>query len=272
MMASIETKHNLYAEPAPCGAFGETYKSIAAFYNVAVREDLYWDVNNIYHVNNVRTFNVSDFEALTAQDLKILMLTLNFNANYFTGLKIKNYKLSSEQVTLVAECLPRVPRLEKLVLENNSPALKDTAVQTLADALAKGRNTALTSLNLSNNGIDERGARALGKALQTAPCPLARLRMRHWTQAGKGIASFFSDLRKNPRLAQSLTKLDLANSKLTDEACTRLFLFSSFFSFCSSFLFPLFRLFFSNYYIQVGYARTHRHNASQCSNEYGEHF
>lgn len=78
----------------------------------------------------------------------------------------------------MAEGLLRLEPLESLVMENNMyvccfalcvaqinslfanrNALKDSGLFNIATALGKGKNAALTHLNISNNGVDDRGCK-----------------------------------------------------------------------------------------------------------------
>ena len=86
-------------------------------------QDLYWDITNIYSMNNVKDLNFAEFELSSMvcplapgipaahsvpQDFKILLMTFTFNACWFTGLRLKGCKLSDAQVTLfprTAVCL-----------------------------------------------------------------------------------------------------------------------------------------------------------------------
>ena len=63
-------------DPQPAGGFHETYRSVCNSMDIPLREDVYWDIKNIFPANEIRTLNVREFDLLEPQDFKARSLML----------------------------------------------------------------------------------------------------------------------------------------------------------------------------------------------------
>lgn len=139
------------------------------------------------------------------------------------------------------------------MLERNGPVCKDAGLAALAEAFLRNKQLSLRTIKISENGVDDKGyaletsvtwpfaqplfclhslplrCRSFGKALSLCiGDSLRKLKLSGWQAvAGKAWQSFFSELKTNARLSGSLTKLNLANNKFTDEASQALSSFLS---------------------------------------------
>jgi Ran GTPase-activating protein (RanGAP) involved in mRNA processing and transport len=212
-------------EERPLGSFAETYRAVCNYLQVPFRPDVHWDLSNLFPANGLTALDMREFEHLSPQDFQALVQALALNANHFTALKVKNFRLNAEQVQQLADCVAHNTRLERIVLVANGQPGRDGGLVPLADALSRHvRQLSLRRLNVGSNALDERGLRAFGRLLAAprgAPddaLPLESLKLKRAACPSRGWAAFFADLRTNARLATSLRKLDLSHNHLGDEA------------------------------------------------------
>ncbi|KAA8590692.1 hypothetical protein FQN60_014626 [Etheostoma spectabile] len=98
------------------GGFSDTYAALCDFNEMPLREEIQWDVDNIYGVNNWREFNLQDFSHLDSRNLALAVASLSFN-QWFTKIYCKDLKLSVDIQQQLTFLLSRSPGLEELSLE-----------------------------------------------------------------------------------------------------------------------------------------------------------
>lgn len=155
---TAEIEEQLNSQPGYCGGFSDTYAALCDFNDMPFREEIQWDVDNIYHINNWRQFNLHDFSHLDSSDLAIAVAALSFN-QWFTKIYCKDLKLSVDIQQQLTFLLSKSPSLEELSLEASGLKL-DFAVK-MAAALREHTSSTLQSINLSGNPIEDKGGRLL---------------------------------------------------------------------------------------------------------------
>uniref|UniRef100_A0A8C0GQN0 Capping protein regulator and myosin 1 linker 3 n=1 Tax=Chelonoidis abingdonii TaxID=106734 RepID=A0A8C0GQN0_CHEAB len=180
------------------GVFSETYAALCDYNGLCCREEVQWDVDTIYHSADNREFNLLDFSHLESRDLALIVAALAYNP-WFTRLHCKDLRLSSEVAEQVLHTLSKSHHLEELVLDN--AGLKTDFVLKLTYALGDNPGSALHSLVLSHNQIEDKG---MGRGSQPPPltpfCPLP------------GLAGLCQTLGANPAFSSSLQHLDLSKN------------------------------------------------------------
>uniref|UniRef100_A0A8C9ZJK4 Capping protein regulator and myosin 1 linker 2 n=1 Tax=Sander lucioperca TaxID=283035 RepID=A0A8C9ZJK4_SANLU len=131
------------------GGFSDTYAALCDFNEMPFREEIQWDVDNIYCINNWRVFNLQDFSHLDSRDLALAVAALSFN-QWFTKIYCKEFKLVnfSYKLLLFLFCCERV---ESRLFKKLDFAIK------MAAALREHPSSALQSINLSGNPIEDKG-------------------------------------------------------------------------------------------------------------------
>ncbi|ERE77160.1 leucine-rich repeat-containing protein 16C-like protein [Cricetulus griseus] len=147
---------------SPCGGFLETYEALCDYNGFPFREEIQWDVDTIYHRQGCRHFCLGDFAHLGSRDLALSVAALSYNL-WFRRLSCVDMKLSLEVSEQILHMMSQSSHLEALVLE--TCGLRGDFVRRLAQALAGHSNSGLRELSLSGNLLDDRGMRALGRAL-----------------------------------------------------------------------------------------------------------
>ncbi|KAM7040240.1 LOW QUALITY PROTEIN: capping protein, Arp2/3 and myosin-I linker protein 2 [Acridotheres tristis] len=221
----------LQSNPGPCGGFSETYAALCDYNGFAFREEIQWDVDNIYHSQDCREFNLLDFSHLESRDVALSVAALSFNL-WFTKLSCKDFRLNQEISEQLLYMLSKSVTLEELVLENSG--LKADFVQRMAQALSSHPNSVLHTINLAGNQLEDRGTQILGWEEFTptktnvqippaaASCPGVQLRVR-WTPScagtaiqssllSSGVTAFSRHMEKSSKGLQSLS---LARTMLT---------------------------------------------------------
>ncbi|XP_029466541.1 F-actin-uncapping protein LRRC16A-like [Rhinatrema bivittatum] len=57
----------LQSNQGPCGGFSQTYAALCDYNGFTFREEIQWDVDNIYHSQDCREFNLMDFTHLESR-------------------------------------------------------------------------------------------------------------------------------------------------------------------------------------------------------------
>eukprot|EP00069_Balaena_mysticetus_P006109 bmy_05257T0 len=147
---------------SPCGGFSETYEALCDYNGFPFREEIQWDVDTIYHRQGCRHFSLGDFSHLGSRDLALSVAALSYNL-WFRCLSCVDMKLSLEVLEQILHMMSQSSHLEELVLE--TCGLRGDFVRRLAQALAGHASSGLRELSLAGNVLDDRGMRALGRAL-----------------------------------------------------------------------------------------------------------
>ncbi|KAM7413820.1 hypothetical protein PAMA_018894 [Pampus argenteus] len=207
LTSAIEEQLN--DQPGPCGGFSDTYAALCDFNEMLFREEIQWDVDNIYYIHKWRQFNLQDFSHIDSRDLAIAVAALSFN-QWFTKIYSKELKLSIDIQQQLNFLLSRSPSLEELSLEASGLKL-DFAIK-MAAALQEHASSTLQSINLSGNPIEDKGVIALSQEL-----------------GNLGLGCLSQVLSTNQLFSVSLTHLDLSGNpgSLVTEEATFLFKFLS---------------------------------------------
>ncbi|CAL8248494.1 unnamed protein product [Lota lota] len=202
---------NQAADPGPCGGFSQMYRCVCDWLGLPYREEVQWDVDTIYLSQDSRELNLQDFSHLENRDMVAIIAVLEFS-QWFTKLSTKDYKLSADVCEQILRVVSRSARLEELVLDN--AGLKTDFAQKLAAALAHHPNSVLTSINLSNNPLEDRGIISLGAQFAKLRIGLKHLNFSKTSLSPKGVNGLCQSLSANPSIPSSLVHLDLSGNVL----------------------------------------------------------
>lgn len=212
-LSSLQTQweDNKPAEPGPCGGFSQMYRCVCDWLGLPYREEVQWDVDTIYLTQDSRELNLQDFNHLENRDLVAIIAVLEFN-QWFTKLSTKDCKLSADVCEEILRVVSRSSRLEELVLDN--AGLKTDFAQKLAAALASNPSSGLTTINLANNPLEDRGISSLGAQFAKLHMGLKHLNFSKTSLSPKGVNSLCQSLGANPSIPGSLLHLDLSGNIL----------------------------------------------------------
>uniref|UniRef100_A0A8C2WZX2 Capping protein regulator and myosin 1 linker 1 n=1 Tax=Cyclopterus lumpus TaxID=8103 RepID=A0A8C2WZX2_CYCLU len=204
-LISLQTlwENNKPAEPGPCGKNLHLFSEFTSI-----------DVDTIYLTQDTRELNLQDFSHLENRDLVAIIAVLEFN-QWFTKLSTKDYKLSADVCEQILRVVSRSSRLEELVLDN--AGLKTDFAQKLAAALAHNPSSGLTTINLANNPLEDRGISSLGAQFARLRKGLKHLNFSKTSLSPKGVNSLCQSLSANPSIPSSLVHLDLSGNVLRDD-------------------------------------------------------
>ncbi|XP_069384269.1 capping protein, Arp2/3 and myosin-I linker protein 3-like isoform X2 [Paralichthys olivaceus] len=224
LTAVIEEQMN--SQPGCCGGFSDTYAALCDFNEMPFREEIQWDVDNIYYTHNCREFNLQDFSHLDSRDLALAVASLSFN-HWFTKIYCKELKMSVDVQQQLIFLLSRSPSVEELSLE--ASGLKFDFAVKMAAALHEEACSSLHSINLSGNPIKDKGVIALSQELGNLPKGLRHLSLSRVSMTARGVGCLSQLLCSSQLFSTSLTHLDLsANpSGLDTEEAMFLFRFLS---------------------------------------------
>uniref|UniRef100_A0A672ZKB3 Capping protein regulator and myosin 1 linker 2 n=1 Tax=Sphaeramia orbicularis TaxID=375764 RepID=A0A672ZKB3_9TELE len=184
----IEKQMN--AQLGSCGGFSDTYAALCDFNEMPFREDIQWDVDNIYYVHKWTCFNLQDFSHLDNR-----YDTVGFHGDH-DACTFMCWVFDADQP---------YPSDQRASLFSS---FRDFVVK-MAASLRDHPSSTLHSINLSANQIEDKGS----KHTLHAPYPHPQLQT----------------LSSSPVLSQSLTHLDLSGNpgSLVTEDATFLFKFLS---------------------------------------------
>ncbi|XP_043351870.1 capping protein, Arp2/3 and myosin-I linker protein 3 isoform X5 [Dermochelys coriacea] len=201
--SSTSTSHSI------CGGFSETYAALCDYNGLFCREEVQWDVDTIYHSADNHEFNLLDFSHLESRDLALIVAALAYNP-WFTRLHCKDLRLGSEVSEQVLHTLSKSHHLEELVLDNTG--LKTDFALKLTYALGDNPGSALHSLVLSHNQIEDKGLISLSQQFLYFPKGLRQLGLCKTGVTPKGLAGLCQTLGANPAFSSSLQHLDLSKN------------------------------------------------------------
>ncbi|KAM6968132.1 F-actin-uncapping protein LRRC16A-like [Aplochiton taeniatus] len=203
--------NNKPADPGPCGGFSQMYRCVCDWLGLPYREEVQWDVDTIYLTQDTRELNLQDFSHLENRDLVAIIAVLEFN-QWFTKLSTKDYKLSADVCEQILKVVSRSSRLEELLLDN--AGLKTDFAQKLSHALAHNSSSGLTTINLANNPLEDRGIASLSAQFSKLRKGLQHLNFSRTSLSPKGVNSLAQSLSTNPSIPGSLSHLDLSGNIL----------------------------------------------------------
>ncbi|XP_053126871.1 capping protein, Arp2/3 and myosin-I linker protein 2 isoform X2 [Hemicordylus capensis] len=199
----------LKGSQAPCGGFSETYAALCDYRGLPFREEIQWDVDNIYHNQRCKEFNLLDFSYLHSQDVALCVTTLSYN-QWFTRLCCKDYKLNPDVLEQILHVLSKSVILEELVLENCG--LKFDFAQQMAQVLSDHPDSTLSTINLSGNQLEDRGIIALSQSFEKHSKKLESLNFARTSLSLKGATALCKSLVCNGLFKTSLCHLDLSGN------------------------------------------------------------
>ncbi|XP_069051024.1 F-actin-uncapping protein LRRC16A isoform X4 [Lepisosteus oculatus] len=209
-------------EPGPCGGFSHMYKCVCDWLGLPYREEVQWDVDTIYLTQDTRELNLQDFSHLDHRDLIPIIAVLEYN-QWFTKLSTRDFKLSTDVCDQILRVVARSSRLEELVLEN--AGLKTDFAQKLANAIAHNPCSGLHTINLANNGLEDRGISSLSTQFAKLRKGLKHLNLSKTSLSPKGVNSLAQSLSANQLIPNTLVHLDLSGNMLRGDDLVNLYSF-----------------------------------------------
>ncbi|KAK3526355.1 hypothetical protein QTP70_024636 [Hemibagrus guttatus] len=204
-------ENNPPTDIGPCGAFSRMYWCVCDQMGLPYRAEVQWDVDTIYLSQDTQELNLQDFIHLETRDLMAIVAVLEYN-QWFTKLSLKDYKLSTDLCDQILRVVARSNRLEELALENTG--LKADFAQKLASALSQNPHSALHTLNLANNSMEDKGIASLSSPLGKLSSGLKHLNLSKNSLSAKGVNILAQSLCSNSSFFNTLSHLDLSGNTL----------------------------------------------------------
>jgi len=229
-----------------CGGFVRTYRSLSNLWNVPVCEDVCWDVDNLFELNNIRDFNFSEFQTPLNDQVRLITEALRYN-NWFESLRIEStptFKVDidlvvsmsdilkdNHQITIfscrgisngnsyaaIGKNLKMAPTLH--TVDFSLSALEDRGVIALCREwfgtfdnqifISTKQTPTISCLNLSQCKIEKLGMYKLLRSLMTVKT-LQELKISHNKLRKEGTLALMDLLQQS----KELNYLDIANSEV----------------------------------------------------------
>ncbi|XP_053541605.1 F-actin-uncapping protein LRRC16A isoform X3 [Ictalurus punctatus] len=217
-------ENNPPPDTGPCGAFSRMYWCVCDQMGLPYRAEVQWDVDTIYLTQDTKELNLQDFIHLETRDLMAIVAVLEYN-QWFTKISLKDYKLSTDLCDQILRVVARSSRLEELALENTG--LKADFAQKLASALSQNPHSALHTLNLANNSVEDKGIASLSSPLGKLSSGLKHVNLSKNSLSAKGVNILAQSLCSNSSFFNTLKHLDLSGNTLRGDDLANLWNFLS---------------------------------------------
>ncbi|EGC33420.1 hypothetical protein DICPUDRAFT_98559 [Dictyostelium purpureum] len=196
----------------PCGGFVETYSSLCDYWGIPIRGDICWDISNITSSKNIKSFNFGEIEQpISIGDIKCLLTALKYNG-YFKGLNFNNHPFAKDQFQILADVLKVNSTVEDLSM--NNVGLRSDTLPIIANSLSANKNLALTSIDISNNQVEDKGLGAFAQYIAGSLRGIASLDLSNTSTGKLGINQVTSALKKNIKMPSTLSYLNLSGNKM----------------------------------------------------------
>ncbi|XP_063801322.1 capping protein, Arp2/3 and myosin-I linker protein 3-like [Pseudophryne corroboree] len=192
----------------PCGGFSQTYAALCDYNGFTLREEIQWDIDNIYARHECREFRLLDFTHLDTSDVALAVASLSFNP-WFTKLHCKDFRLRLEILEQILYVIGRSLKIEELILENCG--LKCEFAVKMAQALDNNPDTVLHTINLSGNPIEDKGIAAISRHFEKHQS-LQHLNLARTSVTPKGMNSLLQSLAFKETFSNSLCHLNLSGN------------------------------------------------------------
>jgi len=206
---------------SPLGGFIRTYKSLCDYYpDTKVREDIVWDMENLFIPGNVKDFNLKEFEQpLSLNDLRALLGALQYNT-YFKSLIAKNIPFDKNMIQCLSDTLKSNTALEELTLSKLG-INRDGAAQ-IFESILPNKLIQLTSINIANNVIEDKGMTAIGNYIGSLNRGIIKLDVSNCGSGKLGMTALCNGLKKNVHMTSALSFLNLSGNKLEADGSSAL--------------------------------------------------
>eukprot|EP01112_Ceratiomyxa_fruticulosa_P023376 TRINITY_DN88_c0_g3_i2.p1 TRINITY_DN88_c0_g3~~TRINITY_DN88_c0_g3_i2.p1 ORF type:complete len:717 (-),score=132.85 TRINITY_DN88_c0_g3_i2:80-2230(-) len=197
-----------------CGGFSTTYTAMCDYSNIIPMHELNWHVDNVLSPNNARELDLSGFGAIEKNSgvgMKPIMAALGFN-KWFTTLRITSLKLQNEALSSIQTALTHNRHISKLIL--HKLGLSKDFCERLADALLLNTSLPLTYLDLRGNALEDKGFFALAEFFKKTTMAIDTLLLADCGAGKSGTSELCYALAANPKILESLARLDLSGNKL----------------------------------------------------------
>nr|XP_022912883.1 F-actin-uncapping protein LRRC16A isoform X2 [Onthophagus taurus] len=214
VLRDIEAVGSNIREVGPCGGFSNQYACMCDYHNMPYREEVAWDVDNIYLSLNTRELCLKDFDYLDQKDLVPIINALEYNT-WFTKLRANHVRLSHDNIEKVLQVIKKSLSLEEIYLD--SLGLKSCFVNKLHNAIKGNAIIPLSIIDLSNNPIEDKGANYLSGCIVKLNKGLTHLNMSHTGLSSKGVNYLAQAFINRSSLYTTLTYLNLKGNNLKDD-------------------------------------------------------
>lgn len=236
---------NNLLEIGSCGGYKQSYLSLCDYYSVPVSTDICFDIDQIYGPNNIKDFNLAEFEIPKQSSGKEIVEALRANT-WFESLRIPmNSKISPDLLVNVADMLRQNNCIKILEVTH---VTQGNSFLTIGKDLA--HNKSLLTINFSNSLIEDKGLIALSTDfflhsqnlthIDISACSVEKKGFQflipqflilisgfNFFLFIKGMGVFFKSLYSNQMLLDNLRKLVISNNKLDGDGSNDLGVFLS---------------------------------------------
>ncbi|KAN0042785.1 hypothetical protein ACTA71_012708, partial [Dictyostelium dimigraforme] len=194
-----------------CGGFSRTYRCCSDFYGIQVREDICWEVDNLFESNNIKDLNLS----------RAMIDALKYN-QWFESITVSNStpstqcKIGNDGVHSINRVLETNKKIARLQLSNINARESWITPETW---MSLAFNNYLTQVDLSNNSIEDRGVQFLcNDWLSTISHEIHSINLSKCNIGKQGLSNLFRAFRQNKWISKNLKFLSVSGNRMEDAA------------------------------------------------------
>lgn len=207
-----------------CGGYVETYRALCKYHGIPVREDICWDLEHLVGEQGLKTLTISEFETPGPADVRAMLSALRYNT-YFTGLNVSGvsgFSLGKDRAQLegLLECMRGNTALVRL--QAAGIGAKPDFFAALFRTMGENKGLGVSELDVSNNVLDGNAAAALGKWIEVNQHGVSALNLSACSLDKRSFPALGASLKRNPKLATSLSSLNLSYNRLEAEGSAAL--------------------------------------------------
>ena len=203
----------------PCGGYADTYVSICNAQGTVPRDDILWDIENLYDKGKKKKLELEDVDLLKPADFTSAVTSLAPN-KYFTGLSCSSLTMDKGMASAIGHLLSKSSVLEEINLSNTG--LTKGLIVPIVDGLKSNKQSVIQLIDVSHNLLADKDLPLLGTAIGEMPKGLITLNASNCGTRRGGASGFINGLRKNMFMSGSMHKLDLSNNVLDNDGTVAL--------------------------------------------------
>jgi len=178
-----------------CGGYVSMYQTICNYYQTPPHPDVCWHFTHL--PAHVRTFDLKRFTknysevALDSLSLGSMFYALRYSV-YFERLYVKGWRLDRDTFMDLVQTMKYNGAFIEIVLQGLGSSASSFAA--LFDGMAGNTDCRVSSIDISNNNIEDKGAASLANFLKTAKHQTRVLNLDNTSIGKHGFSAIFKDL------------------------------------------------------------------------------
>ena len=193
----------------PCAGFADAYISVCDWQGCPPRNDVIWEINNIYPVSKKTNFDFEEIDSLKPPEFCSLVGTLAYNKHFIT-MSCTGITMDKAMSQALGMMIVKNTTLEEINLSNSG--LTKGLIAPISEAMKTNKDTSIQIMDLSNNMLADKDLPLLGAGLGGMPKGLISLNVSNCGSKKGGAAGLVNGFRKNMFMSGTIHNLNISNN------------------------------------------------------------